>query len=104
MNKYKIEFSKDAKNDLTNIVNYIKNNLQEPNTAKKLSIKIREKIYNLSESPKLFPIIDNNFIRKLELRKLIVDNYIIFYKVLDEDKKVQIARIMYGRRNWIELL
>lgn len=104
MNKYKIEFSKDAKNDLTNIVNYIKNNLQEPNTAKKLSIKIREKIYNLSDSPKLFPIIDNNFIRKLELRKLIVDNYIIFYKVLDEDKKVQIARIMYGRRNWIELL
>lgn len=104
MNKYTIQFSKDAKEDLKQIVNYIKNNLQEPNIARKLSDKIKEKIYTLSDSPKVFSIINEDFIRKLEIRKIIVDNYIIFYRVIDEEKKVQIVRIMYGRRNWINLL
>lgn len=104
MSQYKIEFSKEARNDLISIVDYIKNNLQEPNIAKKIAQKIREQIYSLSNSPKIFPIIDDKFLRKLELRKTIVDNYIIFYKVIDKEKMVQIIRIIYGKRNWIELL
>lgn len=103
-NCYKIEFSKNAQNDLKDIIHYIKYKLQEPNIAKKISLKIKEKIMTLSHSPYLYAIVHDNHLEKLELRKLIVDNYIIFYRIKENDNLVQIVRIMYGRRNWIELL
>lgn len=79
MGRYKIEFSKEANNDLINIVKYIKNNLHEDILARKLFQIIKEKIYILLDTPKMFCIIDNNYIHKLELRKIVVNNYIIFY-------------------------
>ena len=104
MSKYRIEFSKEAREDLRDVVKYIKATLQEPNIAMRLSNKIKKNIYKLSENPKIYSIIDDDFIRKLELRKIVVDNYLIFYKVIDGENKVQIVRIMYGRRNWMKLL
>lgn len=104
MEKYVIEYSRDAKQDLIGIKQYIKNNLQEPNIAEKLITKIRTKIDNLTNNPNIYSIIDDDFIKKLEIRKFVVDNYIVFYRVKNESKRIQIARVMYGRRNWINLL
>lgn len=104
MNKYKIEFSDESKNDLFNITNYIKNKLNEPNIAKKLSHRIKKQIFTLAEFPKIYSVIGDSFLRKIELRKIVVDNYIILYQIIDESKKVRIIRIMYGRRNWIEII
>ena len=99
-----MEFSSEARKDLTDTIRYIKDNLQEHNVAIKLSNKIKENIYNLSENPKIYGVIDDNFLRKLQLRKIIVENYIIFYRVIDEENTIQIVRIMYKRRNWSNLL
>ena len=102
MKKYNIEYSKEAKEDLIGIKQYIKYNLQEPETANKLISKIRKSIKTLKENPEIYTIIDDDIIRKLEIRKLIVDNYIVFYRIKNDT--IEIARIMYGRRNWINLL
>ena len=102
MNKYNIEYSKEAKQDLIDIKKYIKYNLQEPNIAKKLITKIKTEIDKLIEPPEIYSIIDDDFIKKLQIRKIIVDNYIVFYRI--NNKKIQIVRILYGRRNWINLL
>ena len=102
MKKYNIEYSKEAKEDLIRIKQYIKYNLQEPETANKLISKIRKSIKNLNDNPEIYAIIDDEIIRKLEIRKLIVDNYIVFYRI--KNISIEIVRIMYGRRNWINLL
>ena len=102
MKKYNIEYSKESKEDLIGIKQYIKYNLQEPETANKLISKIRKSIKTLKENPEIYTIIDDDIIRKLEIRKLIVDNYIIFYRIKNDS--IEIVRIMYGRRNWINLL
>ena len=102
MNKYSIEYSKDAKQDLVDIKKYIKYNLNEPHTANKLITKIRKEIDNLPLNPEIYSIIDDDIIKRLELRKIIVGNYIVFYRILKS--KIQIVRIMYGRSNWIALL
>jgi addiction module RelE/StbE family toxin len=102
VNKYSIEYSKDAKQDLIYIKQYIKYNLQEPEIAQNLISKIRNEINNLKRNPEIFTIIDDDLIKKLELRKLIVDNYIVFYRVKNDS--IEIVRVMYGRRNWITLL
>ena len=102
MKKYNIEYSKESKQDLVRIKQYIKNNLQEPEIAQKLIFKIREEINALKNAPEIYAIIDDDIIKRLEIRKLIVDNYIVFYR--RKGNNIQIVRVMYGRRNWINLL
>lgn len=104
MNKYKIQFSKDAKNDLKDIYIYIKYSLQEPINAKKQIDKIRKDIYKLEDDPKIYAIIKDEIIKKREIRKIKVNNYIVFYKVEENKRVVEIVRIMYGRRNWTKIL
>lgn len=102
MKKYNIEYSKESKEDLIGIKQYIKYNLQESEIANKLISNIRKSIKTLKDNPEIYTIIDDDMIRKLEIRKLIVDNYIVFYRIKDDS--IEIVRIMYGRRNWINLL
>jgi addiction module RelE/StbE family toxin len=102
VNKYNIEYSKESKQDLIGIKQYIKYNLQEPETAQKLISKIRNEINNLKNNPEMYAIIDDELIKKLEIRKMRVDNYIIFYRI--KNNNIEIVRVMYGRRNWINLL
>lgn len=102
MEKYNIEYSKESKEDLVGIKQYIKYNLQEPETAQKLISKIRNEINNLKYNPNSYSIIDDDLLKKLEIRKFIVDNYIIFYRIKSDN--IEIVRVMYGRRNWINLL
>lgn len=102
MHKYKVEYSKESKKDLIEIKKYIKNDLQEPETAQKLIDKIRKQINELKDNPEIYAIIDEDIIKKLEIRKLIIDNYIVFYRI--KNRSVQIVRIMYGRRDWANLV
>lgn len=102
MDKYNIVYSKESKEDLIEIKQYIKYNLQEAETAQKLISKIRNEINKLKHNPKIYSIIDDDMIKQLEIRKLIVDNYIVFYRI--KSYNIEIVRVMHGRRNWINLL
>ncbi len=102
MKKYCIEYSKESKQDLIEIKRYIKYNLQEPKIAQNLISKIRKEINSLNNNPEIYSIIDDDIIKRLEIRKVIVDNYIVFYRIKSDS--IQIVRVMYGRRNWINLL
>ena len=102
MSKYIVEYSKDSKQDLIDIKKYIKYNLQEPTIANNLITKIKKEIKELANTPEIYSIIDDDFIKKLEIRKIIVDNYIVFYRV--KNNSIEIVRVLYGKRNWINLL
>ena len=102
MSKYIVEYSRDSRQDLIDIKRYIKYNLYEPDIANKLIAKIRNGINKLIDNPEIYPIKDDEFLKKLEIRKLIIDNYIIFYRI--KSYNIEIVRIMYCKRNWMELI
>ncbi len=102
MKIYTIEYSKDVQDDLMGIKQYIKHNLHEPQIAEKIVDKIIEKINSIKFNPKIYPVIDEDGIRELKIRKLIVGNYIVFY-IIEQDK-IQITRILHKKRNWINLI
>ena len=88
MKKYNIEYSKESKKDLIGIKQYIKYNLQEPKIANKLISNTRKSTKNLKDNPEIYTIIDDDMIRKLEIRKFIVDNYIIFYRIKNDSIEI----------------
>jgi len=38
------------------------------------------------------------------LRKLLVNNYIIFYKINEENQSVEVIRVLYGMMNFKDIL
>ena len=51
---YEIVFTEDSKNEIKEIYDYISNNLVNEEAAKRLMRKIKEKVLNLSKTPKLY--------------------------------------------------
>ena len=104
MQKYIIDISRQAERDFTNIIKYIKNELLEPAIATKYSKLIKEKIDSLEYSPERFGIIDNELIKNKEHRKLVIKNYIAFYRIDNEKNIVHIIRVFHGSRDWQNML
>jgi addiction module RelE/StbE family toxin len=103
MKKYQIAYSQKAIEDLNNIVFYINNQLCAYNTALKTYSKIRAKIDKLTDNPLICEVIESKT-RVKDLRKLVIDNYLVFYSVEEKEKIVKIYRIMNGRRNWKRMI
>ena len=104
MSNYFIEITNSADKDLHNIGHYIFNELQSPETARKTVQKIGSIILSLEEMPLRSSLIADERLAHLGIRKIVVDNYIVFYIVDEERKTVTIVRILYTRRDWENLL
>ena len=102
--KYEIELSGKAKEDLKKIVIYIKKNLNEPTIARKYAQLINERIRTLKYIPQRNMIIEDNEIKHLNIRRLLIKNYIAFYRIDESKRIVRIERILYGASNWMSNL
>lgn len=104
MSRYIIEITEPAENDLFEIGYYIAKELLDPDIAKKVIDKIGETIIKLEEMPLRNALVADERLALQGIRKIIIDNYLVFYIVTEEMKTVTIVRILYGRRDWINLL
>ena len=104
MDKYFIEITKPAEKDLREIANYIAKVLLEPLSAKKIIGRIGEEILKLEEMPYRNQVVLDDRLSKLEIRRIIVENYLIFYKIVEDKKIVTIIRILFKRRDWASIV
>lgn len=102
--KYKVEISQQAKLDLTDIVLYIKDILSEPSIANKYAELFKKEIDNLQYFPERFAIADSELIEGECIRRVVVKNYMIFYRVDEKEQLVKVDRIIYGASDWINKL
>lgn len=80
------------------IFNYIAVELCNP-TAAIGQINDFEKAFdNICSFPESCPFINNEYVKDKSLRKLVVNNYIAFYRI--RDKEIQVVRVLYGMRNY----
>jgi len=104
MAEYRIEITTRAKRDIKEIHTYITENLKEPNAADILLDRIETEILTLKHMPLRHSIERDEKLKLRNLRKLIVDNYLVFYTVNNRTKTVFIVRVLYARRDWMRLL
>jgi plasmid stabilization system protein ParE len=93
-----------AEEDLDGIFDYIANTLEAPVAANRLMMRIEKAIQGLKDAPRIGPKCRDETLNKKGYRKLIVDNYIAFYLLNDEERAIVVMRVIYGRRNYTALL
>ncbi len=104
MKSYQVLMTEPATGDLLATAQYIAKELKEPAAAKKLVSKIREAVMSLSEMPSRHALITDERLALLGIRKLPVENYIVFYVISETNMVVTVVRILYGRRDWEQIL
>jgi addiction module toxin, RelE/StbE family len=100
MAAYKVKIYPAAKQDLSDIVEYL-NTLSQA-AALKYYDKLVKEIGSLAEMPDRCPKPRDLALAAKGYRVLIVGNYLVFYVVAGDT--VQIRRILYGRRDYRKLL
>lgn len=103
-NRYQIQFTQSAKEDLVAIVAYISNEIMEPEIAQEKYFKIKQAISALSDMPKRIPTVRDEELAIQGYRVQRVENYHVFFVVDDRQEVVNIVRILYARRDWMGLL
>lgn len=99
MNKQDVKILDEVKDDIKEIVIYIKTKLKEPEIAKQHSKAFKEEISKLKDNAHAYNVVDNEITGKSEIR-INVKNFMIFYRIIEIIKEVQIIAVYYSRSNW----
>ena len=101
---YKVRTLLRAKREMEAIVRYITEELGNPQAATNLLDALLAQIQNLSVMPKIFPLVSDKKLAKRGIRFVPVGNFTVFFTVDEDEKYVNIASVMYNRRDWGNLL
>ncbi|MFI3283893.1 MAG: type II toxin-antitoxin system RelE/ParE family toxin [Erysipelotrichaceae bacterium] len=97
-----IHISPKAISDMTEIKDYISEELSNRSAA----IKLLKDIYSQIAHLQNFPLVGTPLFSKLEVennyRFLVVKNYMVFYRF--EVDSVYVIRILYGKSNYMKIL
>ncbi len=102
--KYSLKFNQKAYEDINQIFSYIAESLCNGVAAYNLIEKIEKSIMRLRDFPYSCSYVSDDFLKNKGYRKLVVDNYLVFYLVDETEKSVIVMRILYGAQKYQELL
>ena len=100
---YRLEYLPRALHDMTEIVRYISHELSNPAAAEKLAEELIAAGDRLLDFPHKNRVYQTIKPLQREHRGQIVQNYIMFYYVDEDQKLVTIARVIYARRDYGKL-
>ncbi len=100
---YKLIVAPHVLRDLEDIDAYIGRELHAPEASRRLLRRILETTERLQEFPFEGERVRFTYLSECEIRRLPVDNYLIFYRV-EEPQTVNVLRILYGGTDYINYL
>lgn len=98
--KFSYKFSPKAYRDLENILSYIEEELCNAKASKDLA----EEVFSTLESVIAFPDaglpIQNEYVKDQSLKRVLIKNYTLIYKVVEEEKLIVVVRFIYSKRDF----
>ncbi len=101
---YTVVYLPTAKQDMVQTAQYIRTVLKNPQAALKQVERIVHSIDELGTFPYSCPMYYPRRRLEHDYRKLLVNNYMVFYWVEEREKTVTVARILYAKRSFEHLL
>ena len=93
---YDLEYLPAAKRDMVEIVRYVGVELQNRVAAEHLAQELIDAAESVLSFPYATPVYQPVRPLKHEYRKLVVQNYLIFYWINEVKKLVTVARVVYA--------
>ena len=107
MGTYNLIYTETAKRNIKEIAGYIAHELRAPESARKLVTKLMQAAANVTAFPYAHAVHQtpqNEEPLKYEYRKILVDNYFVFYRVDETQYLVIVTAVIYSRRRLPEQL
>ncbi len=101
---YKVKLTNAAFGQLKDAIGYISKVLLEPETALRWSERIQKDILSLSSMPLRYPLVDEEPWRTEGIRKMTVENFLVYYWVNENTASVWVTAVVYGRRDQAAVL
>ena len=94
MKQYRVLITDEALNDMESIYEYIAEELLAPDTAMGQYNRIADAIETLDQMPERIKLMESEPEKTRGLRKLIVDNYAVFFIIVGDT--VIVTNVLYG--------
>lgn len=101
-NRLKLKIFPMAMQDMEQIFEYISVKLANPTAGLKQIKDFEDALDKVCEFSESCPLVLNEYVKDKSLRKLIVNNYIVFYRVRGDE--LQVVRVVYGMQNYESFL
>lgn len=99
MKTYEVRITPYALEQMTEIRDYITNQLLNPDAARNLIREIRMEVMKLGQMPERFRPIDEEPWGERGIRKLVVKNFYAYYWIEEEAAVVHVIAVTYAMRN-----
>ncbi|MCL1884419.1 MAG: type II toxin-antitoxin system RelE/ParE family toxin [Defluviitaleaceae bacterium] len=99
---FRVKHTEQSYDDLDGIIEYISEELFNPQAAERFYNNVAEKIERLKANPYMFPLYHDEKLNAKGFRFAVIGNYLMFFAIDERDggnKIVNILRIIYGRRD-----
>jgi plasmid stabilization system protein ParE len=88
--KYKVIYLPTANRDIIKIYDAL---IDYPNKAKRIFKEMDSKVITLEDLPYMWPV----YQARPKYRRMILEDYLLFYIVDDDEHKVKVYRILYDK-------
>ncbi|MCH5348048.1 MAG: type II toxin-antitoxin system RelE/ParE family toxin [Oscillospiraceae bacterium] len=100
---YNVQFLTDALNDMTEIIaSFIM--LGSKQGAKRIQKKFNKAVEQIQTFPYSGIKVHDDKLAKMGFRMIVVEKYLMFYKVFDNDKTVVFYHVLNGKRDYPSLM
>lgn len=102
--QYKVHITRYAYSQMSEIRQYIEEELLAPDAAKNLLLSMRDEVAALQMLPSRHPLVEEEPWRTEGIHRLIVKNFYLYYWIDESAGMVHVTAVVYGKRNQIEQL
>ncbi len=99
MNVYAVKITRQAQAQLEEIARYIAFVLREPQTALRLLDSLEAEIASLSRFPGRAALTEEEPWHSQGIHKLSVKNYLIYFWIDEDHRRVQVTAVIHGSRD-----
>ena len=101
---YKLEVTPEAEQDTDKIVKYMVEKLINHSAATRFLDDVNESYQRIEKNPHMYCLCQDPRLQDMGYRKVVIKNYLILYRIDEISNTVYVVRIVYGGRNYTEMV
>jgi toxin ParE1/3/4 len=101
---FSLSVTQEAHDDTDAIVGYMISELKNPVAADGFLDDVGEGYRNIESNPYMYSVCTDIRLAAMDIRKVVIKNYLILYRIDKSKQNVFVLRIVYGGRDYANMI